>query len=189
MKKTAAQRAAERRMILYKRFAAIYVANGRNATRAYMETHPGVAPNSAATHGGEWVRIGEVSEEIRRLTDEAWDKEAMTAKEVLGRMARIGRTNMADFFWRTGELDHNGNATQVGARKPLDELTEEQTERIKSIKYDFQGHTIYEMWDKPSQLTNVAKHLKLLTDRVDLRVGLKLEDLVGGVDEDGKDQA
>lgn len=177
-KKTAAERAAARRLVLYLRFAAVYVSNGRNGTQAYMATHRGVQPNSAATQAGEWLGKPEVQDEIQRLTNEAWGKEAMGAQEVLARMARIARMDIGDYYWKPGELNAAGEPTVVGQRKPLSELTDAQRECVKGYKYSTDGLVIQEHWDKPAQLSNVAKHLKLLNDKVDVTVSVSLDKLL-----------
>ncbi len=188
-KKTAAERAAERRTALYLRFAAIYIANGRNATQAYIATHPGVRANSAATHGGEWVRNSEVQNEIRRLTNEAWKAETLSAEETLGRMSRIATQNIADYYWKPGELDRNGQPTDVGRRKPLSELTEAQTECIKGFKYSATGLVIQEHYDKAQQLGNMAKHHKLLSDNLNVNLTMPLDKMIEASYGENKDAA
>jgi len=167
-KKTAAERAAERRLALEKRFAAIYFANGRNGMRAYMAIYPRSGEAAARAHAPAWVAKSSVQAEFKRLSEEAWDKEAMGAKEVLGRMARVARMDIRDFYWQPGELDRNGHATVEGQRKPLSELTDEQAECVKGFKYSNDGRIIQELYDKTAQWANIAKHLKLLNDKLEV---------------------
>ena len=161
-----------------KRFAAAWVANGRNGTRAYMVIFPRCAPRSANSHAGEWLAKPEVQTEIARLTAEAWGREHMDATEVLARMARVARQDIRDYYWRPGELDRNGNPTVIGQRKELAELTDIQAESVKGFKYTNDGRLIQELYDKTAQWANIAKHLKLLTDRVDLNLTMSLEDMI-----------
>jgi len=169
-KKTAKERADARRAVLELRFASLYVANGRNATQAYMAIFPRAQQGSAASKGSLWLRKENIRTEIGRLTDLAWKDEQLSADEVLGRMGRIARQNIADYYWRPGELDRQGQETVVGQRKPLSQLTEAQTECIKGFKFSATGLVIQEHHDKLSQLANVGKHLKLLTDKTEVDV-------------------
>ncbi len=177
-KKTAAERAAERRTVLYMRFAAAYVSNGRNAAQAYLLIHPRVTAASAATLGGTMLRNVEVDAEIRRLTNEVWKREHMSADEVLGRMARIANQNIRDYYWQPGELNRAGEATTTGQRKPLSELTEAQTECIKGYKFSATGLVIQEHYDKTAQLSNIAKFHKLLSDNVNVNLTMSLEQMI-----------
>lgn len=167
-KKTPAERAAERRRALYMRFAAIYVANGRNATQAYLAIHPNVTAGSAGTRGGTMLTNVEVQNEIARLTAEAWKKEHMTAEEVLGRMARVARQDIRDYYWRPGERARDGSETVEGHRKPLSELTDAQAECVKGFRYDSDGRLIQDLYAKDAQWANIAKHLKLLNDKLEV---------------------
>lgn len=178
MKKTPAERRAVRRAALEKRFAALYVANGRNATAAYRKMFPTCSSASAATKGGQWLRKVGVEAVVAELSAEAWKKEHMTAEEVLARMARLARINIRELYWQPGERDIQGQATTTGQLKSLHDLTEAQAEWIKGFKYSNDGRLIMELWDKPSQLANVAKNLRLLNDKLDIGLSKKLEDII-----------
>lgn len=166
-KKTASERAAERRTTLYLRFAAIYCSNGRNATQAYIATHPGVRANSAGTNGGEWLRNTEVQNEIKRLTDETLKREHMSADEALALTARIARLNPQEFYWSPGELTRAGETTVSGIRKPLSELTPEQARCIAGFKHTMAGTDLL-FRDADSSLHHVLKHHKLLNDKLEV---------------------
>ncbi len=172
-KKTAAQRAAERTLARERQFAATYITNGRNGMRAYMSVFPSCRENSARAKAPLWLARDSVQDEIRKLTDEAWAREAMGAKEVMARMSRIAKQNIRDYYWQPGELNRAGEATEPGHRKPLSELTEAQTECIKGYKYNATGLLIQEHHDKAQQLQNIAKHHQLLNDKTELEVGGK----------------
>lgn len=188
-KKTASERAAERLTTLRLRFAAIYCSNGRNATQAYIAIHPGVLSTSAGTNGGEWLRNTEVVAEIRRLTNEAWKSETLSAEETLARMSRIATQNIRDYYWKPGELDRHGQPTQEGFRKPLSELSEAQTECIKGFKFSPEGLVIQEHYDKAAQLANMAKHHKLLSDNLNVNLTMPLDKLIEASYGENKDKA
>lgn len=178
---TAAERRAAARLMLYKRFAALYISNKRNATVAYLALYPNSKRTSAASEGYKFLRIPEIISEVQRITDEAFRREHMSADEVLARMARIARFDVQELYWRSGELDSSGAATVPGQRKPLDELSPEVRTCVRGFKYDPEGRTLTEVWDSQLAQSQVAKHLKLLSDKVDVTIGLKLEDVLDEV--------
>lgn len=157
-------------------FVLAYISNGRNATRAYAKVFPRVKDNSAASKGSLWLRKDNVSREIDRLTQEAFKKEHMTAAEALARMAQLARSDVGALIWRPGELDSAGNATPEGTVKPIWEMPEAVRCCIKSFKFDILGRPEFVFWDKPSQLANVGKNLKLLNESVDVNVQVGFAD-------------
>lgn len=160
------------------RFAALYMANGRNGTRAYMVLFPRSGEAAARAHAVAWVAKSNVQDEIAKLTNEAWKREHMSADEVLGRIARIAKQNIADYYWKPGELNRAGEETEVGRRKPLSELTEQQTECIKGFKFSATGLVIQEHYDKAAQLMNMAKHHKLMSDSLSVNLTMPLDKMI-----------
>ncbi len=63
-----------------------------------------------------------------------------------------------------------------GAIKPLYEMPEAVRKCIKSLKWDAEGRPEFSFWSKDIQLTNVAKHLKLLNESVDVNVQIGFAD-------------
>ena len=183
-RKTAAERRAARIEAEELRFAAIYIAQGRNGTRAWNVLHPNARPNSCASSASEWLRRPKVLDEIGRLTNEAWKREQMGADETLGRMARIAKQNIREYYWQLEEVGTTKraggvvDAGEVGDRKPLCELTEAQTECIKGFKFSPEGLVIQEHYAKDAQLLNMAKHHKLMTDRVDVNLTMPLDKMI-----------
>lgn len=159
-----------------KRFCVLYVGNGRNATQAYQEVFPRVQRNTASANGHRWMTRPEIRAEVERLTIELFERSHMTAAEALARMAEIARSDIGDLVWKPGELDSAGNATLQGAIKPLFEMPEAVRKCIKSLKWDAQGRPEFSFWDKPSQLTNIGKHHKLLNESVDVNVQVGFAD-------------
>lgn len=192
-KLTAAQRAAERRAMLEVRFADLYCGNGHNGTQAYMAIFPRAQQGSAAAKASLWLRKDNVQAEIRRLTNIAWKNETMSAEETLGRMSRIAHQNIADYYWQVGELKLSDGteiaAEFVGRRKPLAELTRAQTECIKGFKFSATGLVVQEHYSKDTQLLNMAKHHKLMTDRVDVNLTMPLDKMIESSYGENKEQA
>lgn len=174
----AKKRAAARRTVLYLRFAAVYVTNGRNATQAYLTVHPHVQHNTAGAEGFKYLNNPEVQDEIKKLTAAAWKREHMESEEVLARMARIARMDIGDYYWKPGELDRAGLSTTPNQRKPLSELTDEQRTCIKGYKYTTTGLVIQEHYDATAQLVNVAKHKRLLSDNLNVNLTMPLDKMI-----------
>ena len=55
---------------IQRRFAAIYVQNGRNASAAYRELYPNCGGRTSGIKGYLWLREPEVIMEIEKLTEE-----------------------------------------------------------------------------------------------------------------------
>ncbi len=174
----AKKRAAARRTVLYKRFASVYVTNGRNATQAYLTTHPHVQHNTAGAEGFKLLNNPEVIDEIKVLTAAAWKREHMEGEEALARAARVARMDIGDYYWKPGELDRAGLATTVNQRKPLSELTDEQRTCIKGYKYTTTGLVIQEHYDAMAQLANIMKHKRLLSDNVNVNLTMPLDKMI-----------
>lgn len=72
------------------RFADEYIANGRNATKAYKIISPNAKDTTAASKGYEWIRKGEISRYIRDKTKERLDASNLTAQDVIDELISIG---------------------------------------------------------------------------------------------------
>lgn len=149
-------------------FCAQYVAQSRNATRAYMTVFPKSKERSAAVQASRLLRNNNIRSEIDRLTAASLKKSHATADEVLREMARVGMSDMAGIVWAEGELDSKGNATTPGTMKSIHEMPENARRAIASIEKDSDGNVKIKFWDKNVALGNLAKHHKLLTDKIEL---------------------
>lgn len=163
------------------RFAAIYVANGRNATRAYMKIFPNAKEITARTEGCKYLAKPYVQSEVDRLTQEGFKKEHLSAEETLALVARLARSDMGDLYWKPGELDSEGKPTHVGRQKPLHELPESVRRNIKSIEHtENDGVEIVKvtLWDKPGQIRNALQHHRLISDKVEVGVDKEFGDML-----------
>ena len=164
------------------RFCAIYCANGRNGTRAYMAIKPRARERSAQVTASEWLSKPVVREEIDRITTEAIKAEQMTADEVLREWARIAASDLKDLVWKPGDLTHDGQPTITGQRKPLHELPDRVSRALRKYKLK-DGEVELEMIDKNPALAQLGKVHGLTPDKADINVRMKYEDLIGGVDD------
>lgn len=141
-----------------------------NATQAAIRA--GYSEKSAANIGWENVRKPEIAEVIQKRLQE----KAMSADEVVMRLAEQGRASIEDFI----SFNH--------APYPTFTLDLDKARRrgvlhlIKKVKYDKDGNPEIELLDPQKALELLGKHHKLFTDKVDVHHS-------GGLDITGDDIA
>lgn len=96
---------------------------GFNATQAAIAA--GYKEHSAYSIGWENLRKPEIAEAIKRRLSET----AMTADEVLMRLAEYARGDMSDFLTDTGDVDLS-SAIANGKARLLKKVTQKRTRRI-----------------------------------------------------------
>lgn len=142
-----------------KLFVEAYLSNGFNATKAARTA--GYSGNDAqlAVRGSETVRNRKVDELIQQRLKEA----AMSANEVLARLSAMARGDLSEFVGLTqaqikahpqAYLLHKVKTTRQTYGSGDDAMTEEKVE--------------IELYDAQAALNTLAKHHKLLTDRVEV---------------------
>lgn len=96
--------------------------------------------------GHRLLKIAEIADEIQRRVSER----AMSADEVLVRLAEIARGDMSDFV-----------SFSPGVKLPLLDLAKAHREGkfqlIKKLKYTDQGGVEFELYDKLAALAQIAK--------------------------------
>lgn len=153
----------------------IELARGASQVTAYREAYnrepdPGNA-SRLADHP-------QVRARINHLLTEMMKKAQASSDETLAEISRIARCDIGDLVWKAGELDAAGNVIgpddpRVGDRKRLHEMPPEVRRMIKSIKVDPQtGAWEVTLWNKDHQLTNLAKHHKLIDDSAKMQVNV-----------------
>jgi hypothetical protein len=166
------------------RFCAIYCRNGRNGTQAYSEVYPRASRGSCATKACEWLNKDYIIAEIERITNVALKREHMKADEVLTEWSRISRSNIKELVWQPGEMNSQGQETVPGTRKPIHELPDHVARAIKSYKLK-DGDVEIAWWDKNNSLDKLGKVHGLAPDNKNINVRMTLEELIGGVDNNG----
>ena len=167
-------------------FVLAYLANGLNATAAYLAAHPRVVRTSASTLGSQLSREPRVAAAIAEEQAQRWRALHMTADEVLARLAVFARHDERRLFDNTGHLQPvhdlpDDVAARIVSVKVLQESTtrervdgeteEETTERLVQVKVA-----------DPLRATELlAKHHRLISDRVDHEVGPSLAELLEGM--------
>lgn len=118
--------------------------NATAAARIADYKHPNV-------QGPTLVNLSAIAAEIQARLDER----AMTANEVLTRLAEQARNEAAAYV--------EGDGTVA-----LDRLIADgRAHLVKGTKYDRQGRLIVEFYDAQAALVHIGRHHKLFTDNVD----------------------
>lgn len=127
-------------------FADEYIANGNNATQAYLKIYPTSGEANAANKGSAWVRKGEILNYIKIKTKERLDASELKSSDIIDRLIDIA-------FGRP----------IIGYSKQTDKLTGEV---IKHIEYE----STAPIDEQIKALELLGKYLKLFTDKVEAEV-------------------
>jgi hypothetical protein len=156
------KRIEERQKVFGTSFAAAYVANNRNATRAYRSVKPKVKETTASTEsirllGNPWVQS-----EIERITNEALKRQQVGVDQILAEWANLGFTDPAELLYRPGDLNYLGEPTVPGTVRALFDMRPEVRRAIKSMKFDENGRPQFTFWSKETFQGFLGKTNKLL---------------------------
>jgi hypothetical protein len=103
-----------------------------------------------------WLQAHYAQQVVRQI--------AIDQDVVLQEVARIGMVNEWDYLvFEAKEVD--GKTVQVPRRKRLEELTREQMTAIRVYK-DGKGELDYTLRDKEGKLSELAKHVGLLNEKI-----------------------
>lgn len=85
-------------------FALRYLANGRNATLAYQDTHPKVTKRSAGVCGSQWLKDARVQAIIHKEIEAQKLRLRMDADEALIGISNMGRGDIRRLYDGEGNL-------------------------------------------------------------------------------------
>lgn len=85
-------------------FALRYLANGRNATLAYMDTHPRVKRTTAAAEGSKLLRNPKVEAIVHREVEAQRARLRMEADEALIGISNLGRSDIRRLYDEQGNI-------------------------------------------------------------------------------------
>ncbi len=142
----------------------------RNASRAARDS--GYSPKTAYAIGGNLLKIVEVQNEIRRLTDE----KVMSQEEVKTRLADIARGDMASlmditssgFTFRLLQEDENGNRVINPNTKLIKKIKQRVTTRLAKDESGEDSETIeteLELYSAHDALRDIGKMYAMFTDK------------------------
>jgi len=134
-----------------------------NATDAYQAVYTTVSRASAAANGWRLLQSADVQEAISQRLAET----AMSANEVLMRLAQQARGDVDDY------LDDNGNFDLAKARqaKKTGIVKKLKTKTTKRIFDDETVETVeveFELYDAQAALVHLGKHHRLFADRTEV---------------------
>jgi len=134
-----------------------------NATDAYQAVYTTVSRASAAANGWRLLQSADVQEAISQRLAET----AMSANEVLMRLAQMARGDVDDY------LDDNGNFDLAKARqaKKTGIVKKLKTKTTKRIFDDETVETVeveFELYDAQAALVHLGKHNRLFADRTEV---------------------
>jgi phage terminase small subunit len=155
------------------RFIAEYLID-KNATQAAIRT--GYSEKTARVQGSRLLTNADIQHEIQRQISADLKEFQIDRTTVLQELLRIATSDIRELF------DENGMV------KPVHSLSDEAARAISAIEVEEtrsygneeQGMKIHtkkiKFWDKNKALENLARHLKLLTDKVEVEVNESLFD-------------
>ena len=129
-----------------------------NATQAALRA--GYSPKTAHATGWENLRKPEILEVIQVKLSES----AMSADEVLMRLAEQARGDMGDFVTANGELDLSAVLSN-GKSRLLKKITQKRTKRTGETLDVEEVTTSIELYDAQAALVHLGRHHKLFTDK------------------------
>lgn len=129
-----------------------------NRTEAAIRA--GYSPKTAYSIGWENLKKPEIAEAIRVKLSES----AMSADEVLMRLAEHARGDMGDFVTANGELDLSAVLSD-GKSKLLKKITQKRTMRTGEMFDVEEVTTSIELYDAQAALVHLGRHHKLFTDK------------------------
>jgi|GEM_PF-2424996 len=144
-----------------------YLANGFNATQAYLDTNQTDKTSTAQVEGHRTLRKPKIKELLKRRLEE----KAMTADEVLARLADIARGDIGEFI----EFDDNGvikvslaKAKRLGLthliKKVKSKRIPEKDKETGDILYTQEVQL--ELYSSHDALRDIARTLGLFTDNI-----------------------
>ena len=151
------------------RFVAAYVLT-LNASKAAIAA--GYSPHKANVTGAQLLARPSVARAIEEAHEAQLHRLHLSSDEVLMELLRLARSNIADAFDANGDL------------LPIKQMPENLQRAIGSAEIVIKnaaagdGHTDRVMklrlWDKVKSLETLAKHLGLLTERIDVTGDVEL---------------
>lgn len=153
----------------YETFCCEYVVdlNGKRAAQA-----AGFSEHTAASQASRLLTKSNIQKRVSELQAKRASKVGVSAEKTLEELQRLAFSNMDDFVRRTedGNLD-------VDFRN----VTRDQMAAVQEIKVDTTGgtgdgerrkvlRTTFKLADKGLNLERIGRHLKLFTDRIEMKV-------------------
>jgi phage terminase small subunit len=140
-----------------------------NGTNAYLRAYPHVSADTARANAARLLADASVSEIIRERIAE----NAMTADEVLARLAKHARGSMADF------LNVNADGATIDLVKAAEseqlDIVRKFTQTTKRYGETEIEEVAVDLYDAQAALVHLGKHLDLFSDKLTLKLEKELK--------------
>ncbi len=134
-----------------------------NQTQAAIRA--GYPVKSAASQASRLLRNAKVQAAIDEAKQDRADRVEVKSDDVLRELMRLGFSDIGDVFNEEGNLLAFKNIP-LEARRAISSI-KVKSERAPGDEDTVVWSTEIKLWDKPGSLGMLAKHLKLLTDKVE----------------------
>jgi phage terminase small subunit len=174
-KKTIQETLTEKEEWLCREFVADFA---ENQTRAYMHVHPGSNYETAKTQAYRLFTKPHIKKRVAELREERNKRLEISGDRVLSEIAKLSFYDPREFFDSDMRL------------RPINELDPDHAAIIagietlhKTVGDDKDGVIVLtkiKLADKGANLERLGKYFKLFTEKKDISVNFKLEDIVAG---------
>lgn len=150
-------------------FAHAYVRSGCNATAAYLETHPGVTPATAAQQGMVWLRKAQTQAVLAPLLEGLMQKNEVDTEFVLSRLLEQANASPLDYFtideggWPSIDMSAVNDAQRRNLRSV--KITENTTVNNDGEERTTRSVTVTVV-DQQKAIEMFAKYLKMFTQEL-----------------------
>jgi phage terminase small subunit len=144
-----------------KQFCEEYVID-KDVTRAAIRA--GYSAKSAHVTGSRLLRHAKVKEYISTLAKKVSDKLEITSERVLDEIASMAFYDVADLV----EISDGNEITGLTCPQDIRKLPRNIRRAITGWKYDALGNFIIKLADRSKALDQLARHLSLYNDKIEL---------------------
>lgn len=134
-----------------------------NAREAYQFVYGDSQRQVATSSGWRLLQNADIAEAIKRRLQES----AMSADEVLMRLAEHARSDINDYLDDNGSFDL-AKARRAAKTKMLKKLKTKVTTRRHGDTEVETAEVEFELYDAQSALVQIGKHYKLFTDKTEI---------------------
>ena len=142
-----------------------------NATRAYQAVYPTVGRLTAASNG---YRLLKENPEVAEYVQQRLTETAMSADEVLMRMAEQARGNMGDFIRVTPDGSFTIDLTGAESTQKLG-LIRKVTKTVRRFGDTEIEEATVDLYDSQAALVHLGKHLDLFSDKLTVKLEKELK--------------
>lgn len=142
-----------------------------NATDSYMAAYPSAKRNTAASNG---YRLLHENPDVIELVQLRLSESAMSANEVLMRLAQHARSNMGDFIRVTPDGSFAIDLTGAESAQKLGLIRKVTKTTRRFGDTEIEEATI-DLYDSQSALVHLGKHLDLFSDKLTVKLEKELK--------------